>query len=145
VYFRAMRTFALLILVLAACGPKSPPTPPAALPAPASDETSDEAAVAEEPAPAEATDPREEAKVRYLAGRKHYDLADFDAAIVDFEAAHALYPDKSFLFNIAQAHRQAGHKNEAIDAYRRFLASDGVTPEMRTQVEGYIKELGGTP
>jgi tetratricopeptide (TPR) repeat protein len=142
VYFRVMRTLALLILVLAACGPKSPPTPPAALPAPASEETSEEA---EEPAPPEATDPRDEAKVRYLAGRKHYDLGEFDAAIVEFEAAHALYPDKSFLFNIGQAHRQAGHAPQAIDAYRRFLASDGVTADIRTQVEGYIKELGGTP
>jgi tetratricopeptide (TPR) repeat protein len=145
VYFRVMRTLALLFLVLAACGPKSPPPTPAALPAPASEETSEESAAAEEPAPPEATDPRDEAKVRYLAGRKHYDLGEFDAAIVEFKAAHALYPDKSFLFNIGQAHRQAGHAPQAIDAYRRFLASDGVTADIRTQVEGYIKELGGKP
>jgi len=83
--------------------------------------------------------------IGYAAGRKSYDLGHFDAAIVDFEAAYAAYPDKAFLFNIAQSHRQLGNNEKAIEAYRRFLVSGDIKPEMRTQVEAHIEELGGTP
>lgn len=49
---------------------------------------------------------------------------DYDAAILFYSKAYELVPHPVLLFNIAQAHRLAGHVDQAVDAYRRFLATN---------------------
>src|SRR5688572_2518001 len=101
-----MRPLAIALLGILACSKPTPAPTPTPTPAP----------VAEPMAPSEEDPPadldaanrsaaREQAKDRYVAGRKAYDLGDFATAATEFEAAHALFPDASFLFNIGQAYR----------------------------------------
>jgi len=63
------------------------------------------------------------AKQHYSDGKKFQDAANYDAAIVEYEAAHKLAPKPVLLFNIGQCYRLKGDKQKAIDAYEAFLAA----------------------
>src|SRR5512137_2492272 len=63
------------------------------------------------------------AKQHYVDGKKFQDAANYDAAIVEYEAAHKLAPKPVLLFNIGQCYRLKGDKQKAIDAYEQFLAA----------------------
>jgi tetratricopeptide (TPR) repeat protein len=71
-------------------------------------------------------------------GTKHYNLAEWDAAIASFKQAYALMPDPSFLFNLGQAYRQKGSCREATDTYKSYLRNAN---EDRQKVEQFIREL----
>src|SRR5262245_21014805 len=75
-----------------------------------------------------------QAKEHFDLSRSHYELGDYDAAIVEFKEAYVLRPTPLLLFNIAQSHRRAGHIAEALDFYRRFLdlETDRSLPEWRS-------------
>jgi hypothetical protein len=77
----------------------------------------------------------------YVSGRRAYDLGRFDEAIAEWEAAYAAKPDTSFLFNIGQAHRQAGRCAEARAAFQRFI--DAVTDStQKAKGKEMLAELG---
>jgi hypothetical protein len=73
-------------------------------------------------------------------GTRLYQVGDYGQAIEQFKAGHIEEPDASFVFNIAQCHRQLGHTNEALIAYRRFLTMDPET-SLRADVERKIAAL----
>ncbi|MGE5184263.1 MAG: tetratricopeptide repeat protein [Acidobacteriota bacterium] len=55
------------------------------------------------------------------SAKKHYELAEYDAAIADFKEAFRLSDAPGYLFNIAQAYRLAGNCREAATFYKTFL------------------------
>ena len=63
------------------------------------------------------------AKQHYSEGKKFQDAANYDAAIVEYDAAYKLAPKPVLLFNIGQCWRLKGDKQKAIDAYEAFLAA----------------------
>jgi hypothetical protein len=87
------------------------------------------------------------AKQRYEAGEHAYNLGQFQHAIELFTQAYEQWPEPAFLFNIAQAYRQAGDCKQALFFYKRFLslkATDTkkpIKPAIKEEVEGRITEL----
>jgi tetratricopeptide (TPR) repeat protein len=80
------------------------------------------------------------ATAHFEKGTRLYQVGDYEKALVEFKAGHVEEPDPSFLFNIAQCHRQMGQPKEAITFYKRFLSLSPDTP-MRGDVERKIREL----
>lgn len=76
----------------------------------------------------------------YEKGDRQYNLGRWTAAIALFEQAYSLDPDAAYLFNIAQAYRQADDCKQAAFFYKRYLSINTSAPN-RTQVEGYIQDL----
>jgi tetratricopeptide (TPR) repeat protein len=58
------------------------------------------------------------------AGLAAQDAHDYDTAITLYSRAHELVPHPLLIFNLAQAHRLAGHADKALALYRRYLAED---------------------
>jgi tetratricopeptide (TPR) repeat protein len=73
-------------------------------------------------------DDRAKAKESYRAAIKHYRLAEYDQALDAFKEAYRNYSDGSFLFNIGMCHKQLGHKPEAVQAFKSFLAETPNAP-----------------
>jgi len=71
-------------------------------------------------APARAEDAAS-AREHYERGTKFYDIGKYDEAIREFEAAYEAKSDPAFIYNLAQAHRLAGHNQEALQLYRNYL------------------------
>jgi len=63
------------------------------------------------------------AKQHYIDGKKFQDAANYDAAVVEYEAAYKLAPKPVLLFNIGQCYRLKGDKEKAIASYEQFLAA----------------------
>ena len=80
------------------------------------------------------------AKARYKDGRIHYQLGEYHAAIKEFKEAYHLKPDATFLFNIAQCHRQLQEFTEALRLYRNYLRDAQDAPN-RDEVEKRIREI----
>ena len=86
----------------------------------------------------------------YTEGSTQYTLGNFDKAVTAFKKGFELETDDSkkpaYLYNIAQAYRQANDCKNAVFFYKRFLAlkdNDTVKPlsaDRRTEVEGRIKD-----
>lgn len=53
---------------------------------------------------------------------------NFEAAVVYLSAAYERKPLPPILFNIAQAHRKAGHTREALEIYQHFLLDNPKSP-----------------
>jgi tetratricopeptide (TPR) repeat protein len=62
------------------------------------------------------------AKKLFFSGTKHFDLGEYDQALADFKEAYRLKDDPVLLYNIAQAHRMLKHYEEALRAYKTYLA-----------------------
>ncbi|HEY7374013.1 MAG TPA: hypothetical protein VIF57_17765 [Polyangia bacterium] len=73
-------------------------------------------------------------------GRRAYNLSHWDEAIAGFEKAYQLSGDPALLFNLAQAHRQAGHGNEAVHFYKTYLREQPSGPN-REIAEKQLNEL----
>jgi Tetratricopeptide repeat len=62
----------------------------------------------------------------FNVGDNHYNLGEFDKAIEAFRKAFELEKDEAlkpiYLYNIAQAYRQAGDCDNAVFLYKRFLS-----------------------
>lgn len=80
------------------------------------------------------------AKEHYETGVRHFDLSEFEQALVDFKEAYRNKPDPVFLYNIGQCHRKLGHLDDAITFYQTYLrrAPDA---KNRQEVERRIGEL----
>lgn len=96
------------------------------------------------PARAQPSEPPPETKAD---ARKHFDQAQvfyrlgrFDDAVREFEEAYRLYPKPALLFNLGQAHRQAGNTDKAIFFFRQYLDSNPEAKD-RGEIEALIQEL----
>jgi hypothetical protein len=83
---------------------------------------------------------KNEAKEHYLKGTKHFNLGRFDDAIKEYELAYEAKDDPVLLYNIAQAHRLAGHHEKAYFYYRSYLQAAPKSP-IRDEVNAKIEEL----
>jgi tetratricopeptide (TPR) repeat protein len=95
------------------------------------------------PTPAHAADDQATvAKLRelYDRGTEHYNLMEYKQALESFKSAYHLRHDPTFLFNIAQCHRQLGAFSEAAGFYRAFLRESSDLKN-REQVEKLIAEM----
>ena len=79
------------------------------------------------------------AKTHFQIGIKHFNLGEYDAAIVDFEKGYAYQPLPLLLYNAGQAALRAGKPDAALDLFRRFLVAEPEAAERR-QVEKLMVE-----
>jgi tetratricopeptide (TPR) repeat protein len=80
------------------------------------------------------------AKRHYQKGDRLFALGKFEAALVEFEAAYQAKPVPKLLFNIAQAHRNLDHYDQAIFSYRKYLR-EVPDADNREAVEKLIDDL----
>jgi len=104
-------------------------------------------AVAAPPSPAPASPgppPTEsqlaDAKQRYAAASRLYDLAEYESALTEFKEAYRAVGDPAFLFNIAQCHRKLGHRDEELTFFKSYLRRSPHAKN-RIEVERRIQEL----
>jgi len=93
--------------------------------------------------PAVAETPQEEqARVLYRKALKHYNVAEYDAAIELFRRAYLLTEAPELLFNMGQAYRLKGAGNcaQALRYYQRFLRAAPGTPR-RGSVEAAMADM----
>ena len=95
---------------------------------------------AEEPSSLSATERTRLARAHFTAGRQHYDAAEYEEAIAEFETGYEFRPLPLFLFNIGLAAQYAGKPQKALESFRRFLESYP-TASQREAVEQRIQEL----
>jgi tetratricopeptide (TPR) repeat protein len=67
------------------------------------------------------SDNREKARVEVARGAKLYEQGDFAAALVHFQAAHALFPSPKLFFNMALSYERLGKLAQALRFHRLFL------------------------
>lgn len=94
-------------------------------------------AAAADPPPAPAPDP---AREHYERGLAKYNLAEFDAAIVEFKQSYELSKAPRLLFNIAQAYRLKKDYASALYFYNTYLRADP-NPPNREDVDAKIDEM----
>ena len=61
------------------------------------------------------------ARLHYKEGTKAFDLGLYDKAIAEYMTAYQAVNDPALLYNLAQAHRLAGHPRDALRFYRVYL------------------------
>src|SRR5437763_15216359 len=83
---------------------------------------------------------RQAAKAAFEEAQKYYNLNQFADALEAFKRAYWNYPEPTFLFNIAQCHRQLKHKAEAVEFYKSYLRNAPTTPR-RIEVQRLITDL----
>jgi iron complex outermembrane receptor protein len=91
------------------------------------------------PAPALA-DARTEARRHFKAGMALISKGNYAQGIKELEKANEILPHPNVTFNIARAHAEAGNLEQAIAAYRRYLASDPPDRAEVTQVTQQLQE-----
>lgn len=80
------------------------------------------------------------AKTHYTAGLQHFNLSEYEQALLEFKEGYRSKADPVFLFNIGQCHRKLGHTDEAITFYRSYLR-EAPDAKNRKEVEHRIEEL----
>jgi tetratricopeptide (TPR) repeat protein len=80
------------------------------------------------------------AKAKYEEGKTAYRLGKFDEAIAAWKQAYELKSDPIFLYNIAQAYREAKDYERAAFFYRSYL-NETQNPEDRKVIEQRITEM----
>ncbi|WP_404369697.1 TonB-dependent receptor domain-containing protein [Corallococcus coralloides] len=86
-------------------------------------------------------DARLEARRHFRNGMTLIEQKNFDEGIAELEAAYAIKPHPSVLYNIARAYQDAGRLDEALDAYKRYLASN---PPDAANVQAQVTRLEAT-
>ena len=84
------------------------------------------------------------AKAAFKDGLRAFNLGLWEDAIAGFQKSYRLSGDSALLFNVAQAQRQAGHRKEALVAYKAYLRENPDTPH-RKLVEAKIRDLEAGP
>jgi tetratricopeptide (TPR) repeat protein len=81
-----------------------------------------------------------DARSHFERGSKAFALGAYDEAIAEYSAAFRKKDDPVLLYNIAQAHRLAGHAPEALRFYKMYLT---LVPDAqnRDEVQSKIDEL----
>ena len=85
-------------------------------------------------------DKKTDAETAFKAGQALYVKAEYDGAAKQFKAAYDLDPDPVYLFNAAQALRNAKKCAEASEYYKKFLA-EAKTPPNEAVVKQYLVEV----
>jgi tetratricopeptide (TPR) repeat protein len=88
-------------------------------------------------APSASPDP---ARDHYERGLAKYNLADFDAAIVEFKQSYEISKAPRLLFNIAQAYRLKKDYESALFFYNTYLRTEPNAPN-KDDVESKIFEM----
>ncbi|MCP3102922.1 TonB-dependent receptor [Myxococcus sp. K15C18031901] len=83
-------------------------------------------------------DARLEARRHFRSGMSLIAQKQYDEGIAELEQAYAIKPHPNVLFNIARAYQDAGRVPEALDTYRRYVAS---SPADAPTVEATIAAL----
>ncbi|MBL4686050.1 MAG: hypothetical protein JKY37_15760 [Nannocystaceae bacterium] len=78
-----------------------------------------------------------EAQAKLGEAREAFERADYGAAALAIEAAYLIEPVPGLLYPWAQAERQAGQCESAIDLYRRFIETNP-EPELAEAARGNI-------
>ncbi|HEX6835124.1 MAG TPA: hypothetical protein VF334_01055 [Polyangia bacterium] len=86
------------------------------------------------------TAPADEAREHYERGLAKYNLAEFDAAIVEFKQSYELSKAPRLLFNIAQAYRLKKDYESALYFYNTYLRADPNPPNF-DDVDAKIGEM----
>src|SRR4051794_13304747 len=81
------------------------------------------------------------ARAHFDKGRTFFEVDEYRKAIAEFKAAHIEKPDPAFLYNIAECYRRLGEVPEALQFYRRFLATASPDDKTRPVVEQRIADL----
>ncbi len=81
-----------------------------------------------------------EAKDRFTQGMAHFQLEEYDQAIVEWEAGFRTQPVPEFLYNIAQAYRLSKQLEKALSFYQKYLRMEPKAPN-RVEVERHIASL----
>ncbi|MFT3711424.1 MAG: tetratricopeptide repeat protein [Archangium sp.] len=82
----------------------------------------------------------DQAKAAALEGKKAFDTNDFATAIAKYSEAYKLKPAPGLLFNLGQSHRRAGHLDEALSYFRRYLETN--PPKAQADaVETMVKQV----
>lgn len=93
------------------------------------------------PAPTTAAPPgADPAREHYEKGLAKYNLAEFDAAIVEFKQSYELSKAPRLLFNIAQAYRLKKDYESALYFYNTYLRADPNPPNF-DDVDAKIAEM----
>jgi hypothetical protein len=85
-------------------------------------------------------DPQADAAEHYRQGKAFDNAGQYDRAVAEYKAAHAIDKLPSHLFNIARSHHLKGDKADleaALDYYKQYLAAEPQTAR-RSQVHGFI-------
>jgi tetratricopeptide (TPR) repeat protein len=80
------------------------------------------------------------AREHYQKGTRAFELGAYDEAIAEYSAAYRLKDAPEILYNMAQAHRLAGHPGDALRLYRQYLVKVP-NASNREQVQVKIDEL----
>ncbi|WP_437275571.1 TonB-dependent receptor [Sorangium sp. So ce375] len=83
-------------------------------------------------------DARTEARLHFRAGMDLIAQKQFDEGIRQLQKANEILPHPNVVFNIARAHAEAGHIEQAIAAYREYIGSD---PADREEVTRIVEQL----
>lgn len=68
-----------------------------------------------------AAQPKPDAAALEASGNKHFELAEYDAAIADFKEAFRISDEPGYLYNVAQAYRLKNDCREAATFYKTYL------------------------
>jgi hypothetical protein len=92
-----------------------------------------------------ATDVTRQARTHFQAGLTRAQQGDLNAALREFEAAYAIQPHFSVLYNIGQARSTLGQPVEASVAFERYLQDGGeqLPAGRRREVETMLASLRG--
>src|SRR6476661_5068713 len=82
----------------------------------------------------------DQAREHYERGLAKYNLAEFDAAIVEFKQSYELSKAPRLLFNIAQAYRLKKDYESALYFYSTYLRADPNPPNL-DDVDAKIDEV----
>src|SRR5438270_6292445 len=82
----------------------------------------------------------DQAREHYERGLAKYNLAEFDAAIVEFKQSYELSKAPRLLFNIAQAYRLKKDFSSALYFYNTYLRADPNPPNL-DDVDAKIDEM----
>lgn len=74
-------------------------------------------------------DDKAEARAHFKKGTAFLDAADYKHAIAEYQEAYRLYPNPKLHFNLGQAFRLDGQKQQALDEYRKFLEAQPIGAE----------------
>ncbi|WP_434041989.1 MULTISPECIES: TonB-dependent receptor domain-containing protein [Sorangium] len=83
-------------------------------------------------------DARTEARLHFRAGMELIAQKQYDEGIRQLQKANEILPHPNVVFNIARAHAEAGRIEQALAAYREYIASD---PPDREQVTRIVAQL----
>jgi tetratricopeptide (TPR) repeat protein len=92
-------------------------------------------------ATAKPVDPKAvQARQLFESGTAHYNLGEYDKALVSFQDGYRIKQDPALLFNIGQCQRQLGQYEDAARVFRAYLRESS-NPVNREEVQKLIGDM----